>query len=231
MEAHGIEVLTTLEERIAPRHTALLVIDMQNDYCSPGGATERNGRDISAARAMVPPLTRLIEAARAVDIPIYWAKYTLGPGSAGLSGPEILRRGHIFAGVQSTIKGTWGHDIMDDLPYRPDEDVVIEKRRPSAFVGTDLDLQLRGRGIKTLVVTGVVTTGCVESSLRDAVGLDYYVALAADCVASSRPDEQQRGLHSIESHLHYAEGVTTSDRICQVWATSTAPREAIASPA
>jgi nicotinamidase-related amidase len=217
MESHGIEVLSTLEERVAPAHTALLVIDMQNDYCSPGGATEQNGRDISSAAGMVPALTALIESARAVGIPIYWAKYTLGPGVAGLSGPEILRRGHIFQGVQSTIKGTWGHDIADALPYRPEEDVVIEKRRPSAFVATDLDLQLRGRGVKTLVTTGVVTTGCVESTVRDAVGLDYYVALVQDCVAASRPDHNQKGLESITGHLHYSEGVTTSERLRGIW--------------
>jgi nicotinamidase-related amidase len=138
-----------------------------------------------------------------------------------------LRRGKIFEGVQSTIKGTWGHEISDELPYRPDEDAVIEKRRPSAFVGTDLDLLLRSRGVKTLVVTGVVTTGCVESSVRDAVGLDYYIALVADCVAASNPEQQEAGLVSIRNHLHYDEGVTTAERIRGIWSASAARPQAV----
>src|SRR5687767_565178 len=99
----GIQVLTTLEERVAPAHTALVVVDMQNDYCSPGGAGDRNGRDLSAVQAIMPAQARLIEAARAVEVPIIFLKYTVGPGTAGLSGPEIMRRGVLFANVDATI--------------------------------------------------------------------------------------------------------------------------------
>src|SRR5579862_7365269 len=157
----SIDLLTTLEERVAPAHTALLVVDMQNDYCSPGGASERNGRDISSVQAIIPALTRAIEAARLAGVRVVFFKYTVGPGEAGLSGPEIMRRGRIFANVESTIKGTWGHDIVEGLPYRPETDLVIEKRRLSAFVGTELDHYLKSWA-KTVVVTGTVTQGCVE---------------------------------------------------------------------
>jgi nicotinamidase-related amidase len=142
-----IEVLETLEARIAPGHTALLVIDMQNDYGAPGGAGDRSGRDLAPVQALVPNICRLVEAARAVDVPVIWAKYTVGPGLAGLTGPELLRRGRNFANADATIKGTWGHEIMAGLPYRPDEDLVLEKRRVSCFVATDFDLVLRGLGI------------------------------------------------------------------------------------
>lgn len=217
MNIHGFNVLSTLEERVDPQHSAVLVIDMQNDYCSPGGATEANGRDISTGQAIVPNIARVVNAARAAGLPIFWARYTVGPDTAGWSGPEILRRGRIFAEVKATIKGTWGHEIMAELPYRSDVDVVIDKRRPSAFVATDLDLQLRSRGIKTLVVTGVVTQGCVESTVRDAVGLDYYVAVVADCCASSGPGEHQLGIQSMTNHLQYSEGVTSTERLCAIF--------------
>lgn len=213
----GIEVLDTLEERVTPRHTALLVVDMQNDYCSPGGASDRNGRDLAGIAATISPTRHLIEAARAANVPVIFAKYTVGPGTTGLSGPEIMRRGAIFAGVDATIKGTWGHDIVEGLPYRPDEDVVIEKRRLSAFVATELDHLLHGWGTKTLVISGVVTQGCIETTVRDAACYDYYVAVAEDCVASSSAELHQAGLKSLSSFLRYEEGVTSSERIMGIW--------------
>jgi nicotinamidase-related amidase len=213
----GIQVLTTLEERVDPRHTALIVVDMQNDYCSPGGASDKNGRDISAIPVIVRPMHVLIERAHELQVPVVFTKYSVGPGNAGLSGPEILRRGLNFAGVQATIKGTWGHEIIADLPYDADRDVVVEKRRLSSFVGTDLDMYLRANGIKTLVVVGVVTQGCVECTARDAASYDYYVAVAADCVASTTHPDHERGLKSIATLLRYQDAVTTSDAILDIW--------------
>jgi nicotinamidase-related amidase len=214
----GIKVLTSLEERVDPSHTAVIVVDMQNDYCSPGGASDKNGRDISAIPGIVRPMHVLIERAHELSIPVVFTKYSVGPGNAGLSGPEILRRGINFAGVQATIKGTWGHDIVADLPYQADRDLVVEKRRLSSFVGTDLDMYLRANGIKTIVVVGVVTQGCVECTARDAASYDYYVAVAADCVASTTQPDHERGLKSIATLLRYQDAVTTSDAILDIWA-------------
>lgn len=216
----GIEVLTSLEERVDPRHTALVVVDMQNDYCSPGGASDKNGRDLSAIPAIVRPMHVLIERAHELDVPVIFTKYSVGPGNAGLSGPEILRRGLNFAGVQATIKGTWGHEIIADLPFEPERDLVVEKRRLSSFVGTDLDLYLRANGIKTIVIVGVVTQGCVECTARDAASYDYYVAVADDCVASTTQSDHERGLKSIATLLRYQDAVTTSNAILDIWAKS-----------
>lgn len=212
----SIDVLTTLEERVAAQHTALLVVDMQNDYCSPGGASERNGRDVTSVQAIIPPLARLIEAGRQAGIRIVFLKYTVGPGEAGLSGPEIMRRGRIFANVESTIKGTWGHDIVDGLPFDPGRDLVIEKRRLSAFVGTELDHYLKGWA-RTVVVTGTVTQGCIETTVRDAACYDYYVAVPADCVATTSAELQEAGLASMRNFLRYEDAITTSSRLIDVW--------------
>ncbi|HZT06585.1 MAG TPA: isochorismatase family cysteine hydrolase [Chloroflexota bacterium] len=219
MDLAGIEVLGSLEERVAPRHTALLIVDMQNDYCSPGGASDRNGRDLSQIEAIVPSMARLIDSARQATVPIFFTKYTLGPGGAGLSGPEILRRGANFKGVESTIKGTWGHDLISGLPHDVATDVVIEKRRLSSFTGTDLDLLLSARGVKTIVIGGVVTQGCVESTARDAANYDYYVAVVEDCVASTDPEAHATALRSMATVLRYPEAVTTSDRIRAIWSS------------
>jgi nicotinamidase-related amidase len=225
----GIEVLTTLEERVAPSHTALLVVDMQNDYCSRGGAGDRSGRDLSLVTAIVPNIGRLVEAARAAGLWIIWPKYTLGPGAAGLSGPEIMRRGRNFDNADATVKGTWGHEIIAELPYRPEEDLVIEKRRVSCFVGTDLDLCLRGRGIKTVVVAGCMTQACVETTVRDAACYDYYVAVPEDCVASTSAELHAASLKNMAAFLRYEDVVVSSERLQAIWAATGAPGRAAAS--
>ncbi|HLH24229.1 MAG TPA: isochorismatase family cysteine hydrolase [Chloroflexota bacterium] len=214
------EVLDTLAARVAPQHTALLVVDMQNDYCAPGGASDQNGRDLTMIQGIVPALRDLVEAARAAGLLIVWAKYTLGPGSAGLAGPEILRRGQNFKGADATVKGTWGHEIIADLPYRPDEDLVVEKRRVSAFIGTDLDTCLRGQGIKTLVVTGVMTQTCVETTVRDAMCYDYYVAVVDDCCASGALAQHETSIRNMATFLRYDEAITTSERLRAIWAAA-----------
>jgi nicotinamidase-related amidase len=177
-------------------------------------------------QGIVPTLGRLVEAARAARIPVVWAKYTLGPGTAGLSGPEILRRGHNFANADATVKGTWGHEIIADLPYRPGEDLVIEKRRVSCLIGTDLDVCLRGQGIKTLVVTGVMTQTCVESTVRDALCYDYYVAVVEDCCASGTPEQHATSIRNMATFLRYDEAITNAERLCAVWAAQPARVEA-----
>jgi nicotinamidase-related amidase len=217
MDLSDIEVLETLEERVEPRHTALLVVDMQNDYCAPEGASGRNGRDLSAVRATIPLIVDLIATARPAGVPIVYTKYTLGPNGAGLSGPEILRRGRNFAGMQSTIKGTWGHDLIDEMPYDAERDIVVEKRRLSAFIGTDLDLILRGRGIKTVAIAGVVTQGCVECTVRDAAAFDYYVAVPTDCVASTEAKAHETSLACMATALRYPDALTTSAALREIW--------------
>src|ERR1044071_7653076 len=220
MDLSGIEVLATLEERVSPRHDALLIVDMQNDYCSPGGASDRNKRDLSHIQTILPAMRGLIESARKVRIPLLFTKYTVVPGAAGLAGPEVLREGMNFAGLDSPVKGTWGHDLIADIPCG-ESDLVIEKRRLSAFTGTDLDLVLRSTGVKTLVVGGVVTQGCVESTVREAANADYYVAVAKDCVASADQQAHETALRSMATVLRYTDAVVSSDRINRIWAAST----------
>ena len=193
----AIEVLATLDERVAPAHAALLVVDMQNDYCTAGGAGDRSGRDLSLVQAIVPPIRGTVEAARAAGVRVIWAKYTLGPGIAGLSGPEILRRGRNFANADATVKGTWGHEIVDDLPYRRDEDLVVEKRRVSCFVATDFDLCLRGLGIKTLVVAGCTNKEIASKFTVSEETIKHHLTRIFDKVgASNRLELAVKATHS-----------------------------------
>lgn len=174
IELHGKQVLTEIAELVAPMHTALLVVDMQNDCCTDGGAFERQGADTTMYRQSVPRIARLLEAARRDGVRVIFVKATTLPGGASQSPAQLLfehrmKESYEHPGGEAfdfCRPGTWGHEIMDELQPRPDE-LVVEKHRSSAFVGTNLDLILRSNGIKTIVVTGCTTEGCVDSTIRD----------------------------------------------------------------
>jgi len=172
--------------RYDPSHTALVVIDVQNDFCSPTGSLAALGFDTGAAQEMVPRLRRLVEAARRAGMPVFFVQ-TLHDEST--DSPQWLGRVGDGPGTERTgltcRTGSWGSEFFEILP-EPGEQVVV-KNRFSAFVGTNLDMLLRTRGIQSLLFTGVTTETCVESSLRDGLFREYYVSLVEDCAASYSP--------------------------------------------
>ncbi len=173
--------LATLSERLDPAHTAVLVIDMQNDFCAPGGYVEvGTGLDAGPCRAMVAPINDLVSKARAVGAPVIWVKadYAWDKVPPGMRAKAMARG----ATTLFACSGTWGGDFFEVEPAA--DELVIEKTSFSAFMGTNLDRHLRARGIRTVVFCGVQTNVCVDSSARDAQALGFYVAIASDCVAS-----------------------------------------------
>jgi ureidoacrylate peracid hydrolase len=178
-------MLTSVEARLRPSHTALLVIDMQNDFCAERGYIETVvGKKADACRAVAAPIMELVADARAAHVPVYWiaANYALDGLPAGMlakfseRGPEAV----------CCAPGSWGAAFFEVTPL-PGEPVV-EKRCYSAFRGTDLDTRLRTAAIRTVVLAGVQTNICIESTLRDGCSLGFHVVVAADCVASHTPD-------------------------------------------
>ena len=211
-------VLGTLQEKIEPAHTALLVIDMQNDFCAAAGLVARDGRDISQAQEMARRLPRLIEAARESGALVIFVRcvYT-AENNPYLSDVWLEQAARERKGGYTSIPvcrdGSWEGDWYEDI--RPASgDIVVSKHRYDAFQGTDLDLILRGHGIRTVILTGVVTNVCVETTARAAFVRDYYVAVVADgCAAYLREDHAQT-LRNISRFF----GVTPSiDEICEIW--------------
>ena len=192
------DLLTGLSEIVEPAHTAVLVIDMQNDFCAPGGHTEANlGKDVADCQAAVAPIERLVASARRAGAPVVWIKADYD--RAYLSPPIHARQ--VARGVAEAycVSGTWGAAFYRVSPA--DGDLVIEKHRHSAFIGTPLDRVLRDRGIRTVVVAGVQTHVCVESSLRDASARGYYVVVPGDCVGSFDRDLHDKTLRCVEMHF------------------------------
>ncbi len=217
-EIDGKQVFDSLEELVDPRHTALVVVDMQRDFCSPGGAFDSIGVDISMYPPMVPRLARLVEGARAAGVLVVYVMMTTLPGRLIESPAQIRfnRRLHLAANggdpLDYTTDGSDGQRIIPELEVL-DGDVIVKKYRSSGFWGTNLDMLLRSNAIKSVVVTGCTTEGCVESTARDAMFNDYYVVLPEDCVASDDRVQHDASLLLMRHRFD----VTTSEQILAEW--------------
>jgi ureidoacrylate peracid hydrolase len=198
-------MLERLAEKLNPSWSALLVIDMQNDFVSPGGAFHRTGEDLSMAEATLPRLIRLVECARARQVPLIWIKseYTTADNrylsDVFLHQMKKKATGRYFE-VPVCVPGSWGGDFAPGLAVRP-EDTVVVKHRYSAFVNTDLELRLRSQGIRTLLITGISTPMCVESTTRHAHFLDYYNVIVGDCVCHYYREEHEQALRRLDAHF------------------------------
>jgi len=181
---------------IDPAHTALIVVDMQNAYASPGGYLDLAGFDIAGAAAVIEKIALLVETARAAGVTVVFfqngwdADYVEagGPGSPNWWKSNALKTMRERPELQGTLlaKGTWDHALVDRLAPRAG-DIVIAKPRYSAFYNTALDSLLRARGIKTLAFCGIATNVCVESTLRDGFFLEYFGVLLEDATHQAGP--------------------------------------------
>ncbi len=204
-------ILRTLAERLAPRHAALLVIDMQNDFCAPGGFVEAAlGKDAAACRAVVAPIMALVKRARAARVPVLWIRADYSPGKVP---PHMAVKAHERGSTAPFCHAdSWGSAFFG---VTPDEgEPVVDKHCYSAFIGTDLDARLRSMGVRTTVLAGVQTNVCIESTLRDAASLCFNVVVASDCVAS-----HTRELHdaALRNAAFLFGDVVTAAQIAAVW--------------
>jgi nicotinamidase-related amidase len=178
--------VASLSGLLAPREAALLVIDMQNDYCASNGHLARHGRDISAIATIIPRIAGAIASAREAGVLVIYTRQTTLPHGASVSPArrrykELAKPG---LGSDYPLAYTWGYEIVGDLAPES-SDIVIDKFRSSAFFQTPLDLILRANARKTTLICGAVTEGCVESTVRDAAHYDYLPVILSDAVAST----------------------------------------------
>jgi ureidoacrylate peracid hydrolase len=175
--------------------TAVLVVDMQNDFGSKGGMFDRSGIDISGIRRVITPISKVLHSARSVGMRVVYIKMAFRPDLSDLGTPgSPNRERHLLYGVGQTvptpdgkegrtlIRDTWNTDIIQELAPQPG-DTVVYKHRYSAFFQTELDSILTQLGVRQLIVTGCTTSVCVESTLRDAFFRDYSCILLEDCTA------------------------------------------------
>ncbi len=175
-------------------HTALLVIDMQNDFCTPGGWAHCKGFDVSQTQQPIKPLQVLLAELRQTPVTIIHTREGHRPDLSDCPAHKLVRSKKQNAEIGSEgpmgrflTRGSKSHDFVDELQPAPGE-IVLDKPGKGAFVATDLDLILRQRGIRQLLLTGVTTECCVHTTLRTANDLGYECLLLEDCCASLTPE-------------------------------------------
>lgn len=198
-----------VRRRLDPERAALVVIDVQHDFCHPDGRQARQGKDVGRLVAPLAQLERLIGAARARRVPVIVVRTEHGPSS---DHPNWLDRHADPDRVQSCAEGSWGAEFHSVSPEVGD--VVITKHRYGAFTRTDLDDQLRSLGRDSLLLTGFTTATCVESTLRQAVDLDHLVTLVADACGAYTEEQEQRTAAMVRSGFGV---VVTTDRVFSSW--------------
>jgi ureidoacrylate peracid hydrolase len=174
--------------------TAVLVVDMQNDFGVKGGLFDRAGIDLRDIRATIPPTARVLASARSIRVPVIYIKVGFRPDLSDLYQPGPIRDRWLAYGVGGStqspdgresrvlIRDTWNTDIVEELKPEPG-DIEVYKHGYSGFHETELDAVLKGLGVKYLIVTGCTTSVCVETTIRDAHSRDYHCILLEDCTA------------------------------------------------
>jgi nicotinamidase-related amidase len=185
-----------------PGRAALVIIDMQRDFLEPGGFGHALGNDVSLLRRAVEPTRRLLEAARDAGVLVVHTREGHRPDLADLP-PAKAARGRFPVGIgddgpmgRILVRGEAGHDIIPELAPVAGEP-VIDKPGKGAFHATDLDAILKNRGIAQLMVCGVTTEVCVNTTVREANDRGYDCLVLRDCTGSYFPEFHETGLRMI----------------------------------
>lgn len=219
IDIEGKIVLTELNELVDPGHAALVVVDMQVDFIEPDGLFGSLGIDLSMYEELRPRLASLLSMARISGTTVVHLQNTALPDRMSDSPAQIRfnLRMHKDARrnqppLRYTIPGTPGHDFAREfIPLQ--NELVVRKYRSSGFWGTNLNMLLRSNGIKTIVVAGCTTEGCVESTARDAMFNDFYVVIAEDCVASDDRRQHEASMLLMRHRFDMAVG----EEIQRIW--------------
>jgi nicotinamidase-related amidase len=192
------------EFEFQPARCALVIIDMQRDFVDPGGFGEALGNDVSLLRKAIAPTRKVLDAARHREMLVIHTREGHRPDLSDLPASKKLR-GRLKNGIgdpgpmgRILVRGEYGHDIVDELKPAPGEPVV-DKPGKGAFYATDLDSMLRNRGIRQLVVCGVTTEVCVNTTVREANDRGYDCLVLEDCVGSYFPEFQAAALAMIKA--------------------------------
>jgi ureidoacrylate peracid hydrolase len=211
---------------VASMNRALLVVDMQNGFCHPEGSFIRIGMGLEGADDAVRNAAIAIEQARSAAIPVVFTRHLYRPGRAD-EGQALKQNSPALAGVDGLQAGTWDADVVAELGCGP-QDLTVDKVRFDAFQWTSLEPLLRGLGVDDLVVCGVVTNLCVETTIRSAFMRDFRVTLLADCCAAQTRRLHELSLEVLSSYrLARIESVTAGFDLAEARAEARAEAPAV----
>lgn len=187
-----------LKQNLDQKNTAVIVVDVQNDYCHPEGAIAKTGIDVSAVNKMMPNLQALLASAREHDIPVIF----LQTNHEKATDSEVwLSR--FKDGINPICHtGSWGAEFFEVAPLSTD--IIVKKHRYSGFIHTRLESVLQTLKIETLVMTGVSTNLCVESTARDGFMMDYRIVLLKDSCAAFSQEEHDMTVKTVDTYFGMA---------------------------
>jgi ureidoacrylate peracid hydrolase len=213
-----VSPLRALEDKLDPGHTAVVVIDVLNDFCADEGMMAREGLDVGAPQALAERLPELLDAAREAGVLVVFVRNVYSTernwylSDVWLEQAERRRKGS-YTTRPVCPPDSWSNDFYGEVRPLPGEPVVI-KHRFDAFLNTDLDTILRANGIRTVVPTGVATNVCVETTTRNAFLRDYYVVLPGDACATFSKQEHETSLRNVDKYFGQ---VVTMREVIDVW--------------
>ncbi len=204
--------------RLDPAETAVVVIDMQNAYASPGGYVDTAGFDIAGSASTIAQIAKVLDTARATKMPVVFLQNGWdpdyveagGPGSPNWHKSNALKtmRARPELQCQFLARGGWDYEIVDALAPQPG-DIRVHKTRYSAFFNSQLDSILRSRGIRNIVFVGIATNVCVESTLRDGFHLEYFGVMLEDAAHHLGPPEMQAAtVYNVEKFFGWVSTVS-----------------------
>ncbi len=204
------DVLRSLEDQVDPAHAALIIVDVQKDFCADDGTLARRyGLNVSSIQAAVPILNDFIQAARKNGIFIVWLKEICSPGM-------VLPNYRAIYGDELDLvrEGSDGAEFYEKAVPPLDDELIITKWNYDGFEQTELDRSLQERRIKTLVMTGFTTSVCVETTARHGYLKGYYIVLVSDCCSATDPKEHESSIMNIG---RFFGKVATSTEIASIW--------------
>jgi ureidoacrylate peracid hydrolase len=215
------------ESHLDPTNSALVVVDVQNDFCHEDGAAARMGLDVSSVQAAVPAILALVDLAREADVPRIFLR---GEHSRWFNSDTWIRRGakgRSIDAVRTPIveAGSWGAEFYHVSPR--DDELIITKHRYSGFAYTPLELALQTLRVRNVVLAGTATNVCVESTARDAIMRGYFPVVVADCVASGQPEFHRVALDDMAEYLG---AVVPLADLRAAWLTARQPQMAGVNP-